>query len=338
MTDRRGLSELIMGRTIAAGDLDVIRDKLFFDRPPVRNRHVRFWLLLVLATVIATGGVIINSTATIIGAMIVAPLMTPILGTALAVTTGDERNMVRSLAIALGGAALVVLLAAGITLLVPGPIDTLTNPQITSRTTVGILEFLVALASGAAGAFGVSREDVSDALPGVAIAISLVPPLCVVGICLASGAATQAAGAMLLFATNFIAILVSGGVLFALGGLGQVALVGFNAAARRRASIAIAVSTFLLLIPLGATSVELTHVAIAERQIRVASAPWLAGTGYRLLETNAQNGVIDVVIGGQGTPPTPQALKAELDREHARNVDFVVSVVPVTTLGGASTL
>ena len=337
MADRRSLPDLVIGHPVSPEYLDVIRDKLYFDRPPLRNRYVRFWVLLLLATVIATGGVITNSTATVIGAMIVAPLMTPILATALAVATGDQRNMVRSLAVALGGAAAVVLFSAVITRLVPGPIDTLTNPQITSRTTVGIIEFLVALASGAAGAFGVSREDVSDALPGVAIAISLVPPLCVVGVCLASGANSQALGALLLFATNFIAILVSGGVLFAMGGFGSVAFVGFNARARRDASIAIVVATVLLLIPLGLTSLTLTREAIAERQITAASAAWLSGSRYRLLQTNAENGVIDVVIGGQGTPPTTDALKAQLEKQGARNVTFQVGVVPLTTSAVSST-
>jgi uncharacterized membrane protein len=88
-----------------------MRDQLFFDGPQRRRRLSRFWLLLLLAAVIASAGVVSDSTATVIGAMIVAPLMTPILGIVLAVVLADGANLRRCLLLVIAGTATVI--AAG---------------------------------------------------------------------------------------------------------------------------------------------------------------------------------------------------------------------------------
>ena len=80
-----------------------MRDTVFFDGPNASGRYSRFWLLLVLSAVIASAGVIADSTATVIGAMIVAPLMTPILGVMLATVLGDRDNLIRSLLLVVAG-------------------------------------------------------------------------------------------------------------------------------------------------------------------------------------------------------------------------------------------
>ena len=87
-----------------------MREAVFFDGPEANRRYSRFWLLLILAAIIASAGVVADSTATVIGAMIVAPLMTPILGTMLATVLGDHTNLVRSLLLVLAGAATMLAL------------------------------------------------------------------------------------------------------------------------------------------------------------------------------------------------------------------------------------
>jgi len=82
--------------SIALNDLDHIRGAVFFDGPDVKRKLSRFWILLILASIIASAGVVSDSTATVIGSMIVAPLMTPILGTMLGVVLGDRANLLRS--------------------------------------------------------------------------------------------------------------------------------------------------------------------------------------------------------------------------------------------------
>ena len=168
-----GFRDIFHGGPTSAVDLARLQDKLLFSLPPVRDRYARFFILLVLSTVIAAGGLIGNSTAVIIGAMIVAPLMTPMMAASVAIVTGDGRNVVRSVAIVLIGVAVVMTI--GYLMAAVFPAGAVITPEVKARTSPRILDLVVALAAGAAGAFALGREDVSDALPGVAIAIRSSP-------------------------------------------------------------------------------------------------------------------------------------------------------------------
>ena len=138
--------------------------------------------------------------------------MTPILGTALAIVLADRRNALRSVLMVLTGALLVVVMGFLLGLLAPVPEVAATNEQVAQRVDPHLVDLIAALATGAVGAFALVRSDISDTLPGVAIAISLVPPLAVVGLTLESGAPVQAAGALLLFGTNVASIIAMGTV------------------------------------------------------------------------------------------------------------------------------
>ena len=83
-----------------------------------------------------------------------------------------------------------------------------------------MLDLIVALAAGTAAAYAMSRKEIADSIPGVAISIALVPPLCVLGISLAAGQWADAGGALVLFLTNLLSILLAGGAVFAVLGLG----------------------------------------------------------------------------------------------------------------------
>jgi uncharacterized hydrophobic protein (TIGR00271 family) len=175
------------------GEVDIqrMRDQLFFEGPERGRRLSRYWLLLPLAAVIASAGVVSDSTATVIGAMIVAPLMTPILGIVLAVVLADGANLRRCVLLVVAGAAAVVAIGWLLGLFVPYPVVAATNSQVAARVTPRIVDLVAALATGAVGSVALARSDISDTLPGVAIAISLVPPLAVVGLTLESGAPHQ---------------------------------------------------------------------------------------------------------------------------------------------------
>ena len=199
--------------TVTDDDVERITHRLFLT---VGDRHrnlTAFWILLALASVIASAGVVADSTATVIGAMIVAPLMTPILGTALAIVLADRRQVGTNLLLVLAASAAVVVIAYLIGLTVPYEVVASNNSQVAGRVNPRLIDLLAAVATGLVGAFALLRSDVSDTLPGVAIAISLVPPLAVVGLTLESGAPDEALGALLLFGTNVAAIIVTGTVL-----------------------------------------------------------------------------------------------------------------------------
>src|SRR3954462_14039380 len=191
-------------------DIARMRDQLFFEGQGRARKLSRFWLLLSLAAVIASAGVVSDSVATVIGAMIVAPLMVPILGTLVAVVLADRTNLLRCLGLVVAGAAAVLAISFVVGLLVPNPVVAATNTQVAARVSPRLVDLLAALATGAVGSIALARDDIADPLPGVAIAISLVPPLAVVGLTLESGETDQALGALLLFTTNVSAILAAG--------------------------------------------------------------------------------------------------------------------------------
>jgi uncharacterized hydrophobic protein (TIGR00271 family) len=221
-----GLSTIIEDNKFTPADVPELESKLFFEGDRSRRHLVRFTVLLFLSAVIAVQGVIEDSTATVIGAMIIAPLMNPILATTAALVMGNGPRAWRSFLLVVSGTLGVIVLAAMFGTVAVHIVDFSTNSQITGRVTPRLLDLVVALAAGTAGAFAMSRDDVADSLPGVAVSIALVPPLCVVGISLSAGEWDHTWGALLLFLTNLLSILLAGGAIFALLGLGKATTEG----------------------------------------------------------------------------------------------------------------
>jgi uncharacterized hydrophobic protein (TIGR00271 family) len=162
-----------------------------------------FFILIALSAIIASLGLIVSSPAVVIGAMLVAPLMSPIVGTGLAVVLGDARFLRLALgAVGRGvGLAILVSMLAGL-LYLNEPL----TAELMARTQPSLLDLGIALFSGMAGAYALSRSAAAAALPGVAIAAALVPPLATVGIALTTGYFRESFGAFLLFITNLVAI------------------------------------------------------------------------------------------------------------------------------------
>lgn len=171
----------------------------------------RFYFMVVISTLIAANGLVADSPAVIIGAMLVAPLMTPIFGVALAMVRSDGRLLARSLRAETMGVAVSVLLAF-LFGLIPLAIDP--TPEMLARTQPNLLDLCVAVLAGLAGSYAVVDERISPSLPGVAIATAIVPPLANSGLCLALGAYAGATGSFLLFLANFLSILLASSAIF----------------------------------------------------------------------------------------------------------------------------
>ena len=303
-----------LARAIDAGHeyrkpLADIEDDVFLDIGARRAKSTKFWVQLALASVIAAGGVIGDSTPAVIGAMIIAPLGTPIYGLALAAVAGQRHALRNSLRLLVSGIVVNILIGVLIGLITVNRMPLDLNPQIVGRTAPTLLDLTVAVAVGVAGAFALSRRDVADILAGVAIAISLVPVLAVVGITLGSGRLDLAFGAFILFLANAAAILIAGAVVFTAAGYRQEAE-DRDERAGRRARIAIIVLVVILLIPLGGSSVQILLYERWTGNAETATQAWVAGTGWHF-ETVTQSGneiVINVI--GPGTPPPTAALKA----------------------------
>jgi uncharacterized membrane protein len=136
------------------GDIEQMCGQVFFEGPERGRRLSRYWLLLLLSAVIATAGVVSDSTATVIGAMIVAPLMTLILGVVLGVVTADRANLGRCLLLLAAGAAAVVAVGWLLGHLVPYPVLAATNSQVAARVTPRLVDLVAALAARVGGLGG----------------------------------------------------------------------------------------------------------------------------------------------------------------------------------------
>ncbi len=311
---------------VTGADIERMAGALFLDQPRQRSA---FWALLVLAAVIAGAGVVADSVATVIGAMIVAPLMTPILGTALGLVLADRRRVVRSAVLVVAGAVVVVALGYALGLLVPGPIVADTNTQVAGRVDPKLIDLVSALATGAVGAFALVRSDISDALPGVAIAISLVPPLSVVGLTLESGAPAQAAGALLLFATNVTAIIATGTVVL-IGYRVRAAALGAGQPVgrlRARTIVVVALLVLVVAVPLGLGSYQVFRDQAIVATAQPVADRWARARSWQVVQVSMQRGVLRVAAVGPPPGADAPSLRRALDQAGLAEVPARLSLV-----------
>ncbi|KAA0696587.1 DUF389 domain-containing protein [Halopseudomonas laoshanensis] len=173
--------------------------------------HTHYVALMVLSVVVASFGLFLSSAAVIIGAMVLAPLMAPIISLAMGLLRGNSNLLQRSLTTIGAGVLLALGTAAILGLLIP--INKIT-PEMAGRLHPNLLDLGVAIASGIAGGYAHARESVMKSLPGVAIAVALVPPLSVAGIGIGWWQWDVFSGAMLLFLTNLVGIALSAALTF----------------------------------------------------------------------------------------------------------------------------
>ena len=217
-SDEPGPIEEVAGEQLGVEPRD--RPLIFRDAAEAAvDNGLSYWLVLILSGAIATLGLAMNSAAVVIGAMLVAPLLGPIVGLSLALAVGDSRLALQSSAIV--GASLVVVIAtaAGLTALLPFRTLTL---EISARIHPTTLDLGVAVCSGMVGALvTIARgHRLSAAIPGVAVAVALIPPLAVAGFGMAAGWQTDVVwGALLLLGANLAGIVLSGLVVFLLIGM-----------------------------------------------------------------------------------------------------------------------
>lgn len=295
-----------------------------------------FLIMIGLATLIATFGLQQNNPAVIIGAMLVAPLFSPVIALSLGVARGDGRLLRLSTESTIKGVLLAVLLAFAVAELIPMPQVT---GEMTSRTQPGLLDLGVALAAGAAGAYAMSRVRMSASLPGVAIAAALVPPLSVVGMGLAWRSWETARGATLLFGTNLVAITLAGALVFI--------LVGYRPAARKeerkrlRFGLVLMVAGLILVsVPLAVLSARSVTDMRAQRQVEQALREQLSDRpDTTLVEIDLKRGddgylLTATVAAAQSiTVREARALEQALEEATGRPLNLRLVIWPVVVAG-----
>ena len=174
-----------------------------------------YYFVVVLGAVVATLGLLTNNIAVIIGAMLISPIMNPLIGLSFSISTGDSdlfgqsfKALILGIFIALGVSALTTVMV---------PVHTLTD-EILARAQPTTIDLIIAFASGAAGAFTMGKKTGLMILPGVAISTAIMPPICVVGAGIAFNNFGVAVGGALLFLSNLIAINLAAAIIFKLMG------------------------------------------------------------------------------------------------------------------------
>lgn len=312
------------------------------NRLPIEDRHSimdalmvapsgaaisRFAVLMFLSSLVAAIGLLQNSAAVVIGAMMIAPLMAPIMGIAACLIMGWGQRLLRALALVSVSAACAIAVGWLFTTLLP-PAGTGLPAQVVARSSPDIRDLLVALGAGAAGAIATMHKQISAALPGVAVAVAIVPPLAAVGVLLGRGQPELAQGAALLFVTNLIGIVLMAAVVFLLTGM-----VPTEMFATRRGQIlsslavaaACAVAVALILTPRYLAVTRQAH----ELKVATQAISDLLDSGSRLTRITTSDNTIRADITGPTSPPPVQNVAATLSRALGRPVTVQLGWIPM---------
>jgi uncharacterized hydrophobic protein (TIGR00271 family) len=288
-----------------------------------------FVALISLSTSIAALGLILSSTAVVIGAMLVAPLMTPMLGAGLGLVQGNirlVRNAFKTIVFGFSAA----LFLGGLVAFLSG-LEALT-PEMAARGAPNLLDLAVAILSGIAAAYASARPGLSAALPGVAIAAALVPPIATAGAAAVIGEVAVARGAATLFATNFVAIVLGAAVtLYAVGARPAHTFSSMRVWVRRTLlGLAIAVATIAL--PLGTNffSTLRARTPVGEAIRPLVEKGSQATLRSWSMTTKDDKPVLEVVV--RAGEKASEAMVKELSTAASKHLDEVVEVRVVTEL------
>lgn len=193
----------------------ISREELYQDIKEIVDFSWVYLVLIALSCIVAANGLIRNSPAMVIGAMVIAPILGPNVGLALATTLGDIQLLKRSLKSIFSGFSLGMILSIGMGLLIPFNAEVY---EIASRTEVSFADIALGLAAGVAGCLSFTR-GISAAVIGVMVAVALLPPMVATGLLLGSGQYNLAMGAALLTVTYIICVNLAGVLTFVLQGI-----------------------------------------------------------------------------------------------------------------------
>ncbi len=302
-----------------------VADSLYFEEPDQLHKFTSYGVMLVLSVSIATLAILQDSTAVVIGAMLIAPLMTPIMGTAAAIVNGWRGRMISSLILVAVSVGVAIVVAWIIATWAPALVPFGQNSQITSRVSPTLLDMAIALAAGAAGAYATVDDRVSSSLPGVAIAVALVPPLGVVGVALQADLFDDALGAFLLFSTNFVSIILASVVIFIATGFSPVRRFIDQRDQVINVLGTVVVGALLIMVPLGLTGASIINSATDQEKAQNTVQAWVDQSDTLELGSVTIDGdTVEINVGGTGPLPPFDDLESELSEELGQPVTVEV--------------
>jgi len=295
---------------------EVLEDLLVFGKHNRRQFLIRMSVLMILSTVIATAGLLSDSAAVVIGAMLVAPMMNPVMGAAGSVVMGWSSRFYRSILLVLTMGVGAVLMAMAITALSPEIV--FMPEQVLARTRPTFYDLLIALAAGSAGAYTITHKE-SGAIPGVAVAVALLPPLASAGVLIVALEMELALRALVLFLTNLIAMVLAAALTLMAAGVSP-------ASARRRSAAFIKSQLWLFALLMFAVSIPLyfySQKVIFDAEYKAAKSEllqsWLRENNLVLtgIDFRVEDKVIYLELEGPN-PPVGIRNLYERAMEHAR--------------------
>jgi len=319
----------IKAHDVGAERRDEIGDGLFFEEPERGAKLTSWWVMLLLSVGIATFGILQDSTAVVIGAMLIAPLMTPILGSAAGIVNVWPGRVGASLALVAAGVAASIGLAWIVGAWTPAIVPLDVNNQVTSRVSPNVVDMLIALAAGAAGAYATVDRRVSSSIAGVAIAVALVPPLGVVGVTLNAGLISEGLGAFLLFLTNLVSMLLSATFVFFLTGYAP-----FEKLKQSRREVGALMGTILtvaliILVPLVFTGEGVLSASSRQQSAQAEVGDWLVGEpDLRATRIEVDGAEVAVLLAGVGQIPSVEELEDSLAESFGEPVVVTVAYTP----------
>ena len=320
------------GRSATAEERAQVFEAFFFEGKRRIPYLQQFFVLMALSAAIAAFGLVNNSAAVIIGAMLVAPLMTPILAIAAAIVQGWGERVVASFSIVAAGALVAIAVGFAVAFISPVLRTDLPLPsEMLARTNPNMVDLAIAIAAGLAGGFVAVRTEASGALPGVGIAVALVPPLATVGMAAGLAQWDLAIGALLLFATNLVAIVLAAGLVFVAAGV--AAFREDRGLAQSKLASAIIVITIIIVgIPLFVHSLQRLEHGDAMAAVADETAAWAPDMLLTEVVIDRSTDPIKIAIGvtGEEAPPDVDILAASLADDLGEAVDVAVAFVPMT--------
>jgi uncharacterized hydrophobic protein (TIGR00271 family) len=311
-----------------------VLSQLYFEGPDLVPFLSRFAALMGMAVLIASFGLAQNSGPVVIGAMLVSPLTTPLLGLATALVLGHPRHQLSSLAILAGASVGGVGIAFVVMLILPeAQALTETSEQLLDRTTPDLLDLAVAVVAGAAGAYVLIRKEAISVLPGVAIAVALVPPIATIGMTLEIGRTDLADNALLLYATNLAGIILAAAFTMLLLGVTPKRTATGRLPRRIRLGLTTAaVGAVAVAVPLAEHTRRSVHNERDRQDAQLLSEQWLDGTDLRVDDVSVEGtDRLLVRVSGPSPPPAADELAEQLAAELEEDIELVVSWTPRRT-------
>ncbi|PIT90173.1 MAG: hypothetical protein COU22_03640 [Candidatus Komeilibacteria bacterium CG10_big_fil_rev_8_21_14_0_10_41_13] len=292
-----------------------------------------FFVLTIFAAVIITLGLILNNSSVVIGGMLMAPLVWPILAFALAMVKGSLRLFQDSLWTLVKATLSILLVAYVIGLF--SPFNDF-GVEVISRTQPTLLELVIALASGFVAAFVISYPGLGSFIAGVVIASAIVPPLCVTALSFAENNLTQAGGSFLLFVANLIAMVLSAALFLSLAKFKPLA---GEASTERRKSQMIWSLAFLIVIaiPLGIITKNIMQMGKQIAVVREVITAQVRNSEISDVSINSKNNVllIEVILRASNNLSSKQMdiLSNKLAEDLNASVNLQITIIP-TLEGG----